>query len=318
LALPLLQAGKSLRFAVMPQGQDPDDLIRQDGPGAMQRLLDNAKPMVELLWEREVHGKNFDSPERKAALDKTLREKLNLIKDPSIRGHYGQALKSLRWELFRLKSKTQKFKVWGRQSISPLATTRSSSLVVSDENSHVLRQSVILATLLKAPEALASVETQLEDLQFLKSEHRKIQQFLLQYSGDLEQLWQTAEQTFGVQKLEDLLSLPHVSIAPSIRNCGDIELVVTCLLQEFAQIFAVDAHGREVAEAVQDQSDLDDEGLTWRLNESVKHVQETLQGGQDDKTEYRTASNGLKLKLEEQDKLKNLLEKINFSKPDTK
>ena len=318
LALPLLQAGKSLRFAVMPQGQDPDDLIRQDGPGAMQRLLDNAKPMVELLWEREVHGKNFDSPERKAALDKTLREKLNLIKDPSIRGHYGQALKSLRWELFRLKSKTQNFKVWGRQSISPQATTRLSSLAVSDGNSHVLRQSVILATLLKAPEALASVETQLEDMQFLKTEHRKIQQFLLQYSGDLDSLWQTAEQTFGIQKLEDLLSLPHVSIAPSVRNCGDTELVVTCLLQEFAQIFAVDAHGREVAEAVQDQSDLDDEGVTWRLNESAKHVQETLQGGQDDKTQYRTASNGLKLKLEEQDKLKNLLEKINFSKPDIK
>ena len=89
-------------------------------------------------------------------------------------------------------------------------------------------------------------------------------------------------------------------------------------MQEFAQIFAVDAHGREVAEAVQDQSDLDDEGVTWRLNESAKHVQETLQGGQDDKTQYRTASNGLKLKLEEQDKLKNLLEKINFSKPDIK
>jgi len=58
--------------------------------------------------------------------------------------------------------------------------------------------------------------------------------------------------------------------------------------------------------------------VTWRLNESAKHVQETLQGGQDDKTQYRTASNGLKLKLEEQDKLKNLLEKINFSKPDIK
>jgi DNA primase len=50
LALPLLQAGKSLRFVVLPQGQDPDDLIREEGPGAMQRLLDNAQPMVEMLW----------------------------------------------------------------------------------------------------------------------------------------------------------------------------------------------------------------------------------------------------------------------------
>jgi len=318
LALPLLQAGKSLRFVVLPEGQDPDDLTRQEGPGAMQRLLDNAQPMVELLWEREVHGKNFDSPERKAALDKILREKLRLIKDTSIRGHYGQALKSLRWDLFRPKYRSQTSKPQGRQLISPQASTRSSSLVISSENSHVLRQSVILASLLKAPEAIASVETQLEDLQFLKLEHRQIQIFLLEYSGALDQLWQSAEQTFGAQQLDALLNLPHVRIAPSVRNCDDNELVVACLLQEFAQISALNAHGREVAEAVQDQSDLDDEGMTWRLNESAKHVQETLQGGQDDKTHYNTAANGLKVKLDEQIKLKNLLGEINFSKPNTK
>ena len=80
-------------------------------------------------------------------------------------------------------------------------------------------------------------------------------------------------------------------------------------------MFAIDAHGREVAEAVQDLSDLDDEGLTWRLSESAKQMQETTQGIQEDKTEYKTAKNGLKVKLEEQNTLDNLLEQINFSKP---
>jgi DNA primase len=318
LALPLLQAGKSLRFVVLPQGQDPDDLIREEGPGAMQRLLDSAQPMVELLWEREVYGKNFDSPERKAALDKILREKLRLIKDSSIRGHYGQALKSMRWDLFRPKYRAQNSQPRGRQLISPQASTRSSSLAISNENSHLLRQSVILASLLKAPGAIASVETQLADLYFLKLEHRQIQNFLLEYSGALDQLWQSAEQIFGVQPLEALLNLPHVRIAPSVRNSADIELVVFCLLQEFAQISALDAHGREIAEAVQDYSDLDDEGMTWRLNESAKHVQKTLQGVQDDKTQYNTAANGLRVKLDEQNKLENLLGAINFLKPNTK
>jgi DNA primase len=318
LALPLLQAGKSLRFVVLPQGQDPDDLIREEGPGAMQRLLDNAQPMVELLWEREVYGKNFDSPERKAALDKILQEKLRLIKDSSIRGHYGQALKSMRWDLFRTKYRTQNSQPQGRQLISPQASTRSSSLAISNENSHLLRQSVILASLLKAPGAIASVETQLADLYFLKLEHRQIQNFLLEYSGALDQLWQSAEKIFGVQPLEALLNLPHVRIAPSVRNSADIELVVFCLLQEFAQISALDAHGREIAEAVQDHSDLDDEGMTWRLNESAKHVQKTLQGVQDDKTQYNTAANGLRVKLDEQNKLENLLGEINFLKPNTK
>ena len=316
LALPLLEAGKSLRFAVMPAGQDPDDLIRSGGPATMQQLLDTARPMVDLLWEREIYGKNFDSPERKAALDKILREKLRLIKDPSIRGHYGQAVKDMRWELFRPKSQNRRFMPKGATvPIQPQATTRSSSLASSSEHSNVLRQSVILASLLKTPEALATVEGQLEELQFVKPQHRDMQRFLLQYSGPVEGVWDAAEQVFGGEWLDVLLRLPHVQIAPSVRHCNDVELVISCLQQEFAQMFATDAHGREVAEAVQDLSDLDDEGLTWRLSESAKHVQRTTQGSQEDKTEYKMAANGLKVKLEEQKTLDSLLEQINFSKP---
>ena len=72
IALPLLEAGQSLRFAIMPDGLDPDDLLKQQGKGAMQKLIDDAIPMVQLLWQRETDGKKFDSPERKAALDKAL------------------------------------------------------------------------------------------------------------------------------------------------------------------------------------------------------------------------------------------------------
>ena len=136
----------------------------------------------------------------------------------------------------------------------------------------------------------------------------------MQYSGPLDDLFNNAEQIFGVEELQELLRLPHVRIAPSVRNFGDVDLVVTCLLHEFAQIFAIDAHGREVDEAVEDQSDQDDEGLTWRLGESAKQVQVAQHGGLDDKTHYRTASNGLKVSLDEQNKLKNLLDDINFAK----
>ena len=45
LALPLLEAGKGLRFAVLPGGMDPDDLIKAQGPAAMQKVLDEAQPV---------------------------------------------------------------------------------------------------------------------------------------------------------------------------------------------------------------------------------------------------------------------------------
>ncbi|MDR9395326.1 MAG: DNA primase, partial [Roseovarius sp.] len=93
IALPLLEAGKSLRFALMPEGKDPDDLLRAEGAGAFQALIDRALPMVRLLWQRETEGRDFDSPERKAALERACQDKTALIRDPALRRHYEQALK---------------------------------------------------------------------------------------------------------------------------------------------------------------------------------------------------------------------------------
>src|SRR3972149_6939433 len=67
LALPLLRPGYSLRFALLPEGHDPDDLVRRHGAEAMQEVLDGARPLVETLWQRESENANLDTPERRAA-----------------------------------------------------------------------------------------------------------------------------------------------------------------------------------------------------------------------------------------------------------
>jgi DNA primase len=103
LAMPLLEAGKSLRFAIMPEGKDPDDLIKAEGRAGMRAVLMAAVPMVALLWQRETEGKVFDSPERRAMLDKALRDAITPIKDRSIKRHYGEILKDMRFELFQSK-----------------------------------------------------------------------------------------------------------------------------------------------------------------------------------------------------------------------
>ncbi len=43
LALPLLKPGKSLRFALLPEGQDPDDLARSGGRGAIEEVIAAAR-----------------------------------------------------------------------------------------------------------------------------------------------------------------------------------------------------------------------------------------------------------------------------------
>ena len=88
LALPNLTAGKSLRFALLPDGQDPDDLLRAGGPSAVERVLNAARPLVDLLWARETEAGPLDTPERRAALEQRLRQALGAIRDETLRRYY--------------------------------------------------------------------------------------------------------------------------------------------------------------------------------------------------------------------------------------
>jgi DNA primase len=92
LALPLLQPGKSLRFALLPAGKDPDDLVREEGREAMAAVIAAARPLVDLVWSRETEGETFETPERRAALEARLRDIARGIGEESVRRHYAQAL----------------------------------------------------------------------------------------------------------------------------------------------------------------------------------------------------------------------------------
>lgn len=88
VALPALTAGKSLRFALLPDGQDPDDLARSGGPKAIDRVLAGALPLVDLLWAREIEAGPADTPERRAALAKRLRDAVASIRDETLKRFY--------------------------------------------------------------------------------------------------------------------------------------------------------------------------------------------------------------------------------------
>ncbi|RWN92380.1 MAG: DNA primase [Mesorhizobium sp.] len=93
MALPSVQAGRSARFALLPEGKDPDDLVKAEGPDAFRSVLAEARPLVDLLWMRETAGGVFDTPERRAELEKTLRELTSRIRDESLRYHYQQEMR---------------------------------------------------------------------------------------------------------------------------------------------------------------------------------------------------------------------------------
>ncbi|MCV2881413.1 DNA primase [Actibacterium sp. XHP0104] len=320
LALPLLEAGQSLRFAIMPAGQDPDDVIRAGGAGAMQKLLDAAQPMVRLLWQRETEGRVFDSPERKAALDKDLRAALKRISDASIRGHYADEIKQLRWELFGQRKPGTRPGRRGAKAdpARAMPSTKHSALVAANEAfTQELREAVILATLITHPALMEDFLGELERMECLTPDHRRIQTALLTHVGetDPERLRQAIDATLGPAPLEKLMSLSHVRIAPPMQDPANTEKAVMCLAEELAKLDAERGAAREIEEAVHDMQGLVDEGLTWRLGQVAEARHRAGRGDTEDKGEYDLAPNGARLSRDERNAFDALLTKIGFGKP---
>jgi len=92
LALPHLKPGKSLRFALLPEGQDPDDLARSGGRAAIEDVMAAARSLSDVIWSREIEGGTYATPERRAALEARIGELSNGIRDEVVRRYYRQDL----------------------------------------------------------------------------------------------------------------------------------------------------------------------------------------------------------------------------------
>src|ERR1700743_453358 len=81
LATPHLKPATSLRFAPLPEGQDPDDLARSGGRAAIEEGIAASRPLADMLWSRKIEGGTFTTPERRAALEAKIGELTNGIRD---------------------------------------------------------------------------------------------------------------------------------------------------------------------------------------------------------------------------------------------
>lgn len=326
LALPLLEAGQSLRFAIMPEGQDPDDLIKAKGAGAVQAVLDQAKPMVDLLWQREIEGKNFDSPERKAALDKTLREKIKLIRDPGIRAHYGEAIKELRYQLFRPQRKPfEPGKGGGKGGgtrgkwqapTRAQASTKASLLVSADEaRQQHLRESVILACVISTPAVLDEFEEGLENLNCADDDHRFLRDLLLrQAHRGVSDLKLVVEEAMGPEALDFLLGHPHVRLAPPVRRPGDVDMARQTISEELRKLASDLGHRAEVAEAIEVIGEVEDEAVTWRLGQAAEARNSAQRSQQEEGGEFEVGENGAPIDKDERKALDALIQNISMTK----
>lgn len=318
LALPLIQSGRSLRFCILPEKSDPDDVIRDGGAEAMAALLEQARPMVELLWQRETAGRVFDSPERKATLGKVLREAVARIGDPSIKQHYGQEIKSRLDTLFGYSPKTQqwtgKTTPWKKRGPEgPTPTLKASALVSSDEAGY-LHEAVVLAALCTHPALIEEFETALLDHSFGMPDFATLANRLAAAGPDATREGLTLEGTSCADTLERILRERHVQLSPALRPTCDPEIARLCVAEAFAKLSAKSGWQREMAEAIEDFGSAANEELTWRLGQAAEARNSAGRVTQEDRTEYDVAENGARISRDERSALDKLVSGITFGK----
>jgi DNA primase len=197
LALPLVKPGKSLKFATLPDGQDPDDLVRSGGGEAVGDVLAAARPLAEMLWAREIEAGPFATPERRAALEARLREVTATVGDETVRRYYQADLSARLRRLFAPAEMAPRRK-WEDRTRGGAARLRTSSASWRDEayvaaSPHLAtgpvhrgyraaiprREAVILQAVLNHPWLVHDHMEELAETEFRHADARKLKAALI-------------------------------------------------------------------------------------------------------------------------------------------
>ncbi len=282
-ALPGLQPGRSVFFCLLSDGLDPDDLIRDHGPGAMGKALDAALPLVEVLWRRERDLEAVDTPERQAGLEKRLMQAASTIQDGAVKSAYERELKARMrdylWQIrsanreqraqrdWKQKGKTRGGSAHGDDMLKkgpPAKLKGLGNLVYAVDNPHLLDVGY---------EALAAAEFKDPDVSAIRD--ALISQNTAESGVDRKTLSNHLEGLGKMRAVELLTNYPDV---PEIPQSGSEEREWLIALEQYARLDGTDRSGRNSGEAFATPEDArhrhrlvaERRARTARLNEAAE------------------------------------------------
>ncbi|MCP4934673.1 MAG: DNA primase [bacterium] len=205
--LPELHPGFSLRFAFLPDGQDPDDLIKSQGKKAFGDVISKASPLVDVLWQRELKLAPTDTPERRAAFEARLHEQINRINDPAVKTHYDKEVRQRLWELWRERGTSKSaagsaqrstpngsYKAWRKdrtrpselverfqhQMASSMETWRKGAMATGAKEQILPREALVLEALINHSWLLEDYSEEVSELTFVQTELSGLRDAILQ------------------------------------------------------------------------------------------------------------------------------------------
>ena len=186
-ALPIMRGGQTLRFAILPDGEDPDSYLRRHGAEALTALLSKAHTLSQMIWRLETQGRRFDTPEARAALSRRLRMLARLAGDPDLRTSLqdqfrtlldAQAPRPQRWA----KDRPRAPRPGAWEGVGP------SRLAAGISRREKEREAAILAAVLRQPDWLEGHEEEFAQLQFRDAGLERVRQEIVAWMSEAARL----------------------------------------------------------------------------------------------------------------------------------
>ncbi len=162
--LPLLEPGRSINFAFMPEGQDPDSLVRDGGAVGIKKILNSSIPLFDFIWDSYIAGREFKIPELRAGVIKQLENEVSKISNKEVQMHYRSLLRQKISDTF-FNFKRKNFNNFMSNGNRKYNGVKPISPNVNGSKAMYLFPRVLLATIVRYPHIFEGVEEYLYNLE---------------------------------------------------------------------------------------------------------------------------------------------------------
>lgn len=219
--LPLLKPGRTARFAFLPEGEDPDSILRSKGPGAFKAVLQSSLSLFDFIWATHTAGRSFETPESRAGLSKALEKEVGAIADAEIQRHYRELIRSRIADNFFKPYKGEK-----RRS-GPQKTVPAMRLRPLQNKKNRAVQNILVAAVMNNPGLFAAIEESfgqfaIEDTRLNHLRQEVVEQLTVAPDLDFETLSSNLKSTGFDKEIDDILS-ESVYVHAAFARSGALE-----------------------------------------------------------------------------------------------
>tara|TARA_R110000868_G_scaffold262401_1_gene520990 strand:- start:163842 stop:165584 length:1743 start_codon:yes stop_codon:yes gene_type:complete len=157
--LSVLEPGRTLQFAWMPDGSDPDSFVSENGKEAFYELIKQTVTLEDVLWKNMSEGRDVSSGDGRAAIEAEIDSLMKQVNDDIVRRHYTKSLKDRLWSGGRKKP----------QLVRGDRNKKQKNIILQDKQAHIL-----LSILFRKPSLF---ETVYEKISSVVVENQELEAF---------------------------------------------------------------------------------------------------------------------------------------------